>query len=305
LTMKKKTKKTTAGSPATPDQKTNRTLVNIVLDRSGSMGSRRKETIDGLNEYFEALRKDGKGIQYFINLIQFDSPADGPELTVTHLDKPLSEVSNLTAEQYEPRGMTPYYDALGECIRRVETKDRSVLCVVITDGEENASREFDLNAIKAMVKEKEDKDHWTFVYLGADLGQQVYTQAAATGGLAGNTVSYTNSANTYRVLGNVTMKRAHVAQARGMSTAASMQCFTAADKVSMGDVTVDPNAGIDPNAAIPAGGTPSPVSSGSFTVSGTFGGASPSGPTFRVTTGPVSSKPAGKRRNWRTSNTSA
>ena len=45
----------------------------------------------------------------------------------------------------------------------------AILCVIITDGHENASQEFSLETIKKLISEKEEQGNWTFVYLGADL----------------------------------------------------------------------------------------------------------------------------------------
>lgn len=147
--------------------KTNEILVNVVLDRSGSMKATRDGTISGYNEYLNGLRAD-KDSNYFVSLTQFDAPMTAPELTITYLDKPLSEVTDLTAEQYEPRGNTPLYDAIGECVRRVEPKERAVICLIITDGAENASREFTADSIKKLIAEKE-KENWQFVFLGANI----------------------------------------------------------------------------------------------------------------------------------------
>ncbi len=163
------------------DTVTKDVLVNVVLDRSGSMNSCRKGTISGYNEYLQGLRAD-KESNYSVSLIQFDSPNDGPELTVTYADKPLSEITNLSAKEYEPRGMTPLYDAIGECIRRVEAKKRAVITVIITDGHENASREFDREAIKKLIGGKE-AEGWKFVFLGANI------DSAAVGGSIGVAVA--------------------------------------------------------------------------------------------------------------------
>lgn len=142
-------------------------LVNVVLDKSGSMKANQKSTIEGYNEYLAGLRTD-TDTQYNVSLTQFDAPQTTPELTISYIDKPLSEITDLTAADYKPRGMTPLYDAIGETIRRVESKGRPILCVIITDGHENSSKEFSLLGIKEQIKEKE-AEGWTFVFLGADI----------------------------------------------------------------------------------------------------------------------------------------
>ena len=106
------------------DIKTNKMLVSVVLDRSGSMEETRAGTISGYNEYIKGLRADKKS-EYNVTLMQFDSAgaASEPELTVSYEDKPLAKVPKLTAKTYEPRGMTPLYDAIGECARRLSRKN--------------------------------------------------------------------------------------------------------------------------------------------------------------------------------------
>jgi len=151
----------------------NEILVNVVLDRSGSMSSCRDSTIGGYNEYLNTLRADHNA-KYSVSLIQFDKPGSEegsePELMVCYLDKPLADVPDLTKETYEPRGMTPLYDAIGETIRRIgeRAKGRPVLNVIITDGMENASKEFSQQGIKALLHTKQ-KEGWTFVFLGANI----------------------------------------------------------------------------------------------------------------------------------------
>lgn len=156
-------------------------LVNVVLDRSGSMKTCRAGTTSGFNEYLKGLAAD-KETNFSVTLIQFDSPNQGPELTVSYTDRPLDQVPELDEKGFEPRGMTPLYDAVGECIRRVDAKGRAVLTVIITDGQENASREFNQDSIKKLLQEKETEG-WKFIFLGANI------DSAAVGGSMGIAVS--------------------------------------------------------------------------------------------------------------------
>jgi hypothetical protein len=147
--------------------KTNKVLVNVILDRSGSMHSSKQATISGYNEYIQGLRAD-KDTEYSVSLTQFDAPMTHPELTVLYLDRALADVPELTGADYEPRGNTPLYDAIGEGIRRVDAKDRAIITLIITDGQENSSMEFTKDSVKALIKSKEDEG-WTFAFLGADI----------------------------------------------------------------------------------------------------------------------------------------
>lgn len=166
-------------------------IVNVILDRSGSMDSNRDGTIDGYNEFLSGLRKD-KETNYTLTLTQFDSPINQPELTVSYVDKPLSDVTALSRDTYEPRGGTPLYDAIGETIRRIEdkVKGRMVMTVIITDGQENSSREFKKEDIRDLIKRKEALG-WKFVFLGADIDS--YAASSVIGVMAQSTATYGNN----------------------------------------------------------------------------------------------------------------
>lgn len=213
-------------------------LVNVILDRSGSMGVIRESTRTGYNDYLRELRQD-KTTEYSITLTQFDAPGIAPELTVLYLDKPLAEVEDLKEDEYVPRGSTPLYDAIGETLRRVEGKEngRPVLDVVITDGQENFSKEFSKESIKALIKEKEAKGH-TFVFLGANIDS--YAVAGAMGASAGNTSNYQQTPQhvhaLYVAAGAATVNYAMMRKAtgaRGQSVGESF--FTPTMKSAMGD----------------------------------------------------------------------
>lgn len=138
------------------------TRVVILLDRTGSMESVKNETISGFNTYLDGL-KDVKG-KTTITVVQFDSQG---------IDKlcdgvAVKDAPRLNSENYVPRAWTPLYDALAKTM--VSTKENSngskVLFVTLTDGQENASTEWDEKKVKEMMKEREDKDQWTFAYIG-------------------------------------------------------------------------------------------------------------------------------------------
>lgn len=216
-------------SPAT--DKTRDVLVNVVLDRSGSMQSCRANTISGYNEYINGLRAD-KETNYNITLIQFDSPHDGPELTVSYSDKTLSDIKDLSESGYEPRGMTPLYDAVGECIRRVDAKGRGIITVIISDGMDNASREFTKDSIKNLIAEKE-KEGWTFCFLGANIDS--YTVGTSLGVTTSNISNYSqgDEKNLYSNLAKETNLRASAYRTVGMKAATSMAFVSSGMRASL------------------------------------------------------------------------
>jgi hypothetical protein len=149
------------------------THITIILDRTGSMQSIRDDTIGGFN-VFLAENKNQPG-KCTLTLVQFDSQ---DPYEIIHQFKPLDEVPDLTHETYVPRASTPLLDALGRGINDLEQqlslldagkKPAGVVFVVVTDGKENASREFSRDQIIKMIADKQEKDEWQFVYLSADL----------------------------------------------------------------------------------------------------------------------------------------
>lgn len=158
-----------------------KTLVNYVLDASGSMNQIADQVRAGFKEYVDELKKNEDEI--FLTLTQFNT-----DVTTDYVAKPVSEIEGIL---YMPTGMTALYDAVGKTIRKVEqqTDDNTkVITVIMTDGYENSSREFDEKSLNALITEKQDEGNWTFVFLGAD--QDAWATASRLGVYAGNTMSY-------------------------------------------------------------------------------------------------------------------
>jgi Mg-chelatase subunit ChlD len=156
-------------------------FVSFVLDETGSMQVCKKETIDGYNEYITKLAQEHKKIRF--TLTQFNAN----KLQVVHDAVKIGTVPEMTGETYRPDALTPLYDAIATTIRRTENKagKDAVLFIVMTDGEENASKEHDFKSVQALIEEKSD---WTFVYLGAN--QDAWAVGTKMGIAAGNTMSY-------------------------------------------------------------------------------------------------------------------
>jgi hypothetical protein len=139
------------------------THIFVILDRSGSMESCREATVKGYNEYLEGMKKEQN---VFWNLVLFDDQYDVPVV-----DIPVEKVVPLTRRTFKPRGMTALRDAvcrtLSDARVKVGKKDKG-LVVVITDGHENASKEFSTEQMREMIKQLEARKNWTFSYLGAN-----------------------------------------------------------------------------------------------------------------------------------------
>lgn len=151
---------------------TNKTRIYnvIILDKSGSMSSIAKQAVDGVNETLGGIRssqlKDPTQDNY-VTLVAFC----GCELRTIYDNTPIAEVSNITPNDYRPCCCTPLFDAVGTTITRLHpivTDNKGAAAVtIITDGYENASREYSGKAIKDLI-ERYKNEGWMFAYIGAD-----------------------------------------------------------------------------------------------------------------------------------------
>ena len=242
---------------AQADHKTNKVLVNVVLDRSGSMQANRQSTVDGYNEYLNGLRQD-KDSEYSLTLIQFDLVGAKADLTINYVDKPLTEVSDLALADYEPRGTTPLYDAIGECIRRVEAKDRGVITLIVTDGHENASLEFTRESVKKLIGEKE-AEGWAFTFLGANIDSFTASGAIGMSALATANFAAGNEKTAFRSFAESTRGYGEMSRTVGVMAASAAPRFTKEQREAMGGPqrpTPPVAPSFRPPAAAPAKTTP-------------------------------------------------
>ena len=143
----------------------------IILDRSGSMGSIRRQTIDGVNETLGAIRSAQRttGVPQTITLCSFCSC----EMRDTYVDTPVDEARNFTPDDYVPCCCTPLYDAIGRCCTQLKTRigadaaTTAVSVTIITDGYENASREWTGASVASLIKSLQSEG-WLFAYIGAN-----------------------------------------------------------------------------------------------------------------------------------------
>ena len=157
----------------------------IIIDESGSMQSIKKEAIDSVNETIQTIRsaqKKHEDQEHYVSLVTFND-----DVKTVYECVPVDEVKELTTETYQPDCCTALYDAMGislNALRKKVAEDDKVLVTVVTDGEENSSKEYSGKAIKALVDELKAKG-WVFAYIGAN--QDVEAVAA--------TISITNVMN--------------------------------------------------------------------------------------------------------------
>ncbi len=143
----------------------------IILDESGSMDSIKKTIIQGFNELVQTVKGIEKQFpeqEHLISVVSFN----GLGQKVLHFLDPVSQLEQIDDEKYQPNSLTPLFDAMGfgiNKLRQALTKQTNynVLVTVLTDGEENASKEFGANDIKKMI-EALKLNRWTFTYIGTD-----------------------------------------------------------------------------------------------------------------------------------------
>jgi len=161
--------------------KKNSCHIVFVLDRSGSMDVMVKEAIGGFNAFVDDQKKSpGEAV---MTLVQFDN-----EYQVVFRDVPVKDVKPLDDKTYVPRGTTALYDAVGKTITELGVKlaampeserPEQVILVILTDGLENASREYQLDQLKGMIANQEQVYSWKFLYLAAGMEAQMTLQNLA------------------------------------------------------------------------------------------------------------------------------
>lgn len=145
--------------------------VALVVDRSGSMQPITSDVVGSVKQFIGDQKKIGGSAS--MSVIQFDDKYD-----IIHDFTKIEDVDeNKFASEYCPRGSTALLDAIGrttiEMTRRLdsmpqEERPQRVVVAIITDGLENASKEYNIEQIKELIKKKE-AEKWDFIFLGATL----------------------------------------------------------------------------------------------------------------------------------------
>ena len=151
--------------------KKNLTELVFILDKSGSMSGLEKDTIGGFNSLLEQQRKvDGECV---ITTVLFENRY---ELLHDRID--IRAVQPITGKEYFVGGSTALLDAIGRTIHKIDTAQKNttedyraekVMFVIITDGEENASRHFSSAQIRQMIQHQKERYGWEFIFLGANI----------------------------------------------------------------------------------------------------------------------------------------
>ena len=145
----------------------------IILDKSGSMSSIAKAAISGFNETIGGIRSAQKQFadtqEHFVSLMVFCDC----DKSFIYDNVPVAEVKELTSREYQPCCCTPLYDAMGISLNKLlndikDNPDATAVITIITDGLENASKEYRLADIKALVERLKNEEGWNFSYIGTN-----------------------------------------------------------------------------------------------------------------------------------------
>lgn len=166
------------------------TKIICILDRSGSMSSIIDDAIGGINTFIDGQKLVEGDASLTVHL--FDDKYE-----TFYRDVNIKEARLFDRNTYVPRGMTSLYDAIGRTINDeidwlgntpVEYRPEKTLCIILTDGQENNSREFNREKIKTMIEEMRNDYKWEFIFLAAN--QDATLSATGMGISGGNSFTF-------------------------------------------------------------------------------------------------------------------
>lgn len=151
--------------------KNNLTELIFILDRSGSMSGLEEDTIGGFNSLIEKQKQEpGDAI---ITTVLFDNNYE-----ILHDRISIQGIKAMTNKEYYVRGCTALLDAIGKTINKIinvqrhtseDNRAEKVMFVIITDGMENSSKEYNHLKVKQLIESQKSKYGWEFLFLGANI----------------------------------------------------------------------------------------------------------------------------------------
>ena len=182
----------------------NLTDIIIVLDRSGSMANVQKDMEGGLNQFVDDQKKLSGEVR--LTFVRFDEVYE--EVLIR------TNIKDVWKLDLRPRGCTALLDAIGKTINetgnrfsQLAEKDRpsKIVFMVVTDGYENASKEFTKTQIKDMIELQASTYNWEFVFLGAD--QDAIQEGSSLGVYACNSMTYNKTSAGIKGMWNATSNK--------------------------------------------------------------------------------------------------
>ena len=168
-----------------------KTLIALLIDRSGSMRGKQRDVVGGVNSFIEQQKSLAHIDEVSVMMARFDHEYDNFILVT-----PLAQVREIDADDVQPRGDTALLDAVARTIMAIDEawhrRELShAIVVIVTDGEENCSKEYKLEWVKNMIESREVSGKWDFIYLSA--GLHAFADARTMGIKSSSTVSYANN----------------------------------------------------------------------------------------------------------------
>lgn len=143
----------------------------FILDKSGSMSGLEQDTIGGFNSMLEKQKQETG--EAFVTTVLFDNNYE-----ILHDRLSIKNIKPITRKEYYVGGSTALLDAIGVTINNIGKalsdinegeRPEKVMFVIITDGMENSSHEFNHKMIKNMIEHQKSKYSWDFIFLGANI----------------------------------------------------------------------------------------------------------------------------------------
>lgn len=178
----------------------NLTLVGVLVDRSGSMAGIASQMSTAINEFMDKQRSEPGDCE--ATLAQFD--------TVYQVVYDLRPISQVSAYSLHARGGTALNDAIGTFVvgigetlaqRPEAQRPGKVVIVIVTDGYENASKEWSTTQIKDLIDQQRSTYSWEFMFLGKDIDAFAVAESIGIG--RAHTIQFTNTANTMAATSNL------------------------------------------------------------------------------------------------------
>lgn len=224
-----KNKETLSEGPMGPSDEM--TEIVLVIDRSGSMVSIRPDMEGGVNQFLNDQKQVPGDAR--VTVVMFDTVYEIPFAGV-----PIRTVGQV---HIQPRGNTALLDAMGRAIsdtaERVKAQPADkVIVIIVTDGQENSSREFSKDQVQKLIAERPD---WQFLFLGEDMS--TIAESHKLGVAPVNTINFVKSAkSTHTMYSNLSKNVASYRSGGAASAAFTAQDY--ADQVVANDETDNPDS---------------------------------------------------------------
>ena len=147
--------------------------VVFIIDKSGSMSNLVSDTIGGFNSMLNEQKANNEDGKVLVSTVLFNE-----RRKVIHDREDITSIKEMTNKDYVPSGCTALIDAIGYSIKHIDSVHKYIreedipdhtLFIIITDGLENASHKYSSDEVKKMIKDRQNKKNWEFMFIGANI----------------------------------------------------------------------------------------------------------------------------------------